>query len=228
MRKLLKVLGGIGLLVIVVTVIASHMNSSPDEAVVPNSPAQPGTAKPSTPGKPNQPGKNQTASEQAAVTAAAQALDSLSVAPFLPKAEMKRLTRAVAVARKTSQLIKTFAYSGPLLATKLGYPTTNDARYRANYFVATRKYRVERYTGKTAIISLYTESHFVSSQNQRYLVPSISVVRMELRAGKWRYVSSSNPPAGQAPKPQRYQSYVQTVASYQPYLKGYSSYAQNR
>ncbi len=222
MKKFAKLLGATALIAAVITVIAGHMRGNSD------TPLQSGeSSQPAASDKPDRPSNGSARNKSAnAVVSAAQAIDSLSVAPFLPKTETKQLLQAIVVAGQTNQLLKAFAYSGPLLAAKLGYPTTDDARYRAGYYVATKMYRVEQFNGRTAVISLYTESHFVTSQNQRYLVPSISVVKMQLQGGKWLYAGSSDPPAGQAPPPKRYLSYAETVARYQPYLKGYSSYVE--
>ncbi|MGH7484375.1 MAG: hypothetical protein ACREMY_02075 [bacterium] len=234
MRTLAKVLVLFGAAIVAVIIVARYMGntdlasqtpavtspaSTPAATTTVQSPTQTTTAPPAQPGKPaNRP------AVKAAVQAAALATNNLSVAQFLPAPQMKQVVSQLVMPSRRSVAEKAYAQTGPLLARQLGYAGTNDVLVRANYFVNTLKYKVDRIVGSNATVRLYTLTHFVSSLEKEYWVPSITIIQLRLEGGKWLYVRSYDPPASQMPLPRQNLSLQETEAAFQPYLKEFKTY----
>lgn len=235
MRNFAKVLVLLGAAIVAVIIVARYMGNSdlaskppavtsPASTPAATTPAQP--LPETTPVQTNpsiKPAHRPASSE--AVRAAALATNNLSVAQFLPASQMKQVVRKLVLPSQRSGIERAYAQTGPLLAKQLGYPGTNDVLVRANYFVNTLKYKVDRVEGSNATVRLYTLTHFVSSLEKEYWVPSITIVQLRLVGGKWLYVRSYDPPASQMPLPRQNLSLQETEAEFQPYLKEFKTYA---
>jgi len=234
MRTIAKVLVLGSAAIVAVIIVARYVGNEnlPSQTPAATSPAStpaattPAQPLPST--TPNPPVPSKTVNppiSSAVVRAAAQATNNLSVAQFLPASQMKQVVRKLVLPSRQAVAEKAYAETGPLLARQLGYAGTNDVLVRANYFVNILKYKVDRVSRGTAIIRLYTLTHFVSSLEKEYWVPSITIVQLRRQDGKWLYVRSYDPPANQMPLPRQNQSLQATEAAFQPYLKEFKSYA---
>jgi len=235
MRTLAKVLVLFGAAIVAVIIVARYMGSndlasqtpavtSPASTPAATTPEQPvPQTTPSTPTPPSKPAHGPAA--RAVVQAAAQAANNLSVAQFLPVPQMKQVVGKLVLPSRQSAIEKAYVQTGPLLARQLGYAGTNDVLVRANYFVNTLKYKVDRVVGSNATVQLYTLTHFVSSLEKEYWVPSITIIQLRLEGGKWLYVRSYDPPASQMPLPRQNLSLQETEAAFQPYLKEFKTYA---
>jgi hypothetical protein len=235
MRTLAKVLVLLGTAIVAVIIVARYMGNNdlapqtpavtgPASTPAATTPIQPIVPTTTTPSNPSQKPTNSPAVKDA-VQAAALATNNLSVAQFLPVSQMKQVVRKLVLPSRLAETEKAYAETGPLLARQLGYAGTNDVLVRANYFVNTLKYKIDRINRSTAVIRLYTLTHFVSSLQKEYWVPGITIIQLRHQSGKWLFVRSYDPPASQMPLPRQNLSLQETEAAFQPYLKEFKTYA---
>ncbi len=166
--------------------------------------------------------------EQEAVSAAITASTNISAAVFLPANEMRSVVRQLVVPSQQSQVAQSLAQEGPALATDFGYDSVQQAQVNnnANYYVSVLLYRVMRFTDTQATVNLYSITNYVTAKNLQYMVPGISVIKLEKHGNKWLYVETDDPPASQAPSPINGLSLQATEKRFQPYLKGYKTYVE--
>ncbi|MBA3757315.1 hypothetical protein H0X09_00385 [Candidatus Saccharibacteria bacterium] len=234
-RKIFTFLVLVGLVVVAVLIIGSYTQPQPNSATAPNTatpsiaqapqrtvPA-PQTPKPPTASKASKKLKKPLVKD--AITAAATATSNLSVAQFLPREQMLQIVKGWVIPKERLFVAQNYVQSGPKVAQLLGYQSPEEARVRAGYYVSPQKYRVVDFGGGKATVMLYTISHWVTSLNDEYRAPGITVIQVKWLRGKWLYVRSYNPPISQVPTPQVNLTFDETVRQFQPYLKEFKDYA---
>lgn len=162
-----------------------------------------------------------------AVTAAATAIDRLAQAQFEPSESQAKVVSQLVEPSQQAIVQAATANAGRLIASTYGYPSVEAAQPSIDYYVSTNRYRVERFDGQLAVVSLFTITHWVAANSTDvYQTPAIEIVHMRLFPDGWRFAHSEDPPAGDAPPLRVGLDVESTVAEYQPYLerRGFSVY----
>jgi hypothetical protein len=211
---------------IVSEVQKNRQNVSVPPGTVTTGQSQPTT---STPGLTNNPGStpaDKRPSVTDAVAAASLATTNLSLASLYPpseRAQQQQLVAATVVPERVAAQMKLEQAEGLLWAYVWHYPTVAAAQANSGYSVDVRSFHVDKFTGKTATISLFTVSTFQTYQNiydgTNYPVPSLLVVQMRLYQHRWMYVGATEAPASKGPHLRKGMKLEEILAAYQPYLK---------
>lgn len=186
----------------------------------------------STPGGPtNNPGSLPAANRPSvtdAVAAASLATTNLSLASLYPpseRAQQQKLVAATVVPDRVAMQMKLEQAEGLLWVYVWHYPSVAAAQANSGYSIDVRSFHVDKFTGKTAAISLFTVSTFQTYQNiydgTHYPVPSLLVVQMRLYKHRWMYVSATETAASKGPHLHKGMKLAEILAAYQPYLKGF-------
>jgi hypothetical protein len=224
---------------IVVTIKSGHKKeppvSAPQAATTPSSPDD----KPLATEKDPQSGK---ASERAlkAVDAGASVVDLLTKSVLLPSSDRRNIIRLTVYRRyRAAQAAAIAAWSAGLPPDNTpqwkswGYGSAQEALFKADYGVQTKKYHIDRLSRRTARISLYVWTHWKAAldlqNNTQHNVPSITVVNLRWANGRWLYIGQEDPPPDKTPhftQADRGLSLADWVKRFTHYLKDYTAYEQ--
>jgi hypothetical protein len=177
------------------------------------------------------------------VRAANDTFNSMSVAQFLPNAELRLSVNEMAVPEVRQKLISGYKRTGPFMAEVWGWNRISEVL--PFYTTQTEQYRIEKATDSKAVVSLFTihgwreRINVVNEETgasavvvvQRY-GPGIDIVKLRKVDGKWLFVSAKEPDPGEEPAFSQDETdleYDEVVARNEPYLeKGFKPYVFNR
>lgn len=175
-------------------------------------------------------------SRKAAVRSAAAANEQVSIAQFLPMSQLRLVLKQTVVPELHARYEQQYPQAGKQMALMWGWGSTEQALANSQYRVTAEQCRVDRYTGKRAIVMLYTSSHWLVKVPARddgttrvvpFDTPLISAVTMRWEQGRWLFAGSRDVPAGPLPEGEQpvlesNLSYDKAVRRFEPYLqKGY-------
>lgn len=162
-----------------------------------------------------------TGSQQVVLSYAVTAEYQLTAATFLSSSQIQQTVNKLAVPGIRTELASQLEQFGAKFALGLGYSSAAEAATSAGYSAQVLMYRFEKFTGGHATIALYMVTQWKTMDGSQYQAPSITLIQMQSSGNTWLYAGTSEPPAGQQPTPKTGLSFDQTVARFQPYLRGY-------
>ncbi len=232
MKKLVPLALILTVLVSAVLIISRSINGHQPVPSSTSSPAVPDTGpavSPTTTTKKVSPISSLTARETDAVAAAVLANASLSAAQLLPAGQLRSVLQQKVIPANRRATEKVYLSSGQILAKLWGYQSVSEARVRAGYYVATQKFKIVHVGTDRASIELYNFTHFRTTldwdRNQEHWDASVTVVDLRRQGGKWLFADAHDPPIADRPVAETHLSFEETKTRLQPYLRGFSDYA---
>lgn len=231
MKKLVTLGLVVTVLVTAVLIISRGINRQPSTAQPPELPttqlAEPAT--PQTETQPVKPAGNLSPAKRDAVAAAVLVNTSLSAAQLLPSGQLHSVVWKQVVPANRQAAQKVYLVAGQALAKWWGYQSVSEARVRSGYYVVTQKYKVLHIGRDRASIELYDYTHFRTSldwdYDQEHWDASVTIVDLRRQDGQWLFVGSHDPPPADRPPAEVGLTFEQTKDRLQPYLRGFSNYA---